>query len=166
MKKIIKLLTIVLLMFPLLVSSKEKIKVYLFEQDGCPYCKSAKEYLSELNEEYIEYFELVEVNISKSVNNSKLMVEASEELGEKIESVPLIVIGEEYFSGFEEKTKKLVKDEIIKQYEDESSKDIVGNIIEEKGYDVGSEDSLNTGILIIFVVLVFIVGFFFMFKKK
>lgn len=47
-KKILALLTLVLFA-PTLVNAKEKVKVYMFEAGGCPYCEKEEEYLKGLD---------------------------------------------------------------------------------------------------------------------
>lgn len=46
--RILLLLTLVLLL-PTLVNAKDKVKVYLFEAGGCPYCVKEEEYLKGLD---------------------------------------------------------------------------------------------------------------------
>lgn len=47
-KKILALLTLILFV-PTLVNAKEKVKVYMFEAGGCPYCEKEEEYLKGLD---------------------------------------------------------------------------------------------------------------------
>lgn len=47
-KKILALLTLILFI-PTLVNAKEKVKVYMFEAGGCPYCEKEEEYLKGLD---------------------------------------------------------------------------------------------------------------------
>lgn len=166
MKKKLIVFMIILLLFPLFVNAKESVKVYIFEQAGCQFCKQAKEYLTELKADYNEYFEVVNIEITKSSENGRLMVDVLEKVGEKNNGVPLIVIGEKHFTGFADSLKTNIKNTITEQYESDSNVDIVDEIIKEKDYDINKEDSLNTGMVVILVVIIVTVGAFFMFKKK
>lgn len=47
-KRILALLTLILFI-PTLVNAKEKVKVYMFEAGGCPYCEKEEEYLKGLD---------------------------------------------------------------------------------------------------------------------
>ena len=44
MKNRILLLLTLVLFLPTLVNAKDKVKVYLFEAGGCPYCVKEEEY--------------------------------------------------------------------------------------------------------------------------
>lgn len=57
MKKIFVTLTIILLL-PLMVNAKDKVKVYMFEAGGCPYCEAQMEYFEGL-ESYGKKFEVI-----------------------------------------------------------------------------------------------------------
>ena len=49
MKNRILLLLTLVLFLPTLVNAKDKVKVYLFEAGGCPYCVKEEEYLKGLD---------------------------------------------------------------------------------------------------------------------
>lgn len=166
MKKKLIIFMIILLVFPLFVNAKESVKVYLFEQVGCQFCKSADEYLTELKKENTEYFDVVNIEITKNRENGQLLIDVLEKFEEKNNGVPVIVIGEKHFTGFADSLKTEIKNTITEQYESESNVDIVDEIIKEKGYDINKEESLNSGMVIILVVIIVTVGAFFMFKKK
>lgn len=62
MKKIKSLLLVAVLSFALFtanVFAKDKVKVYIFEAGGCPYCEAEIEYLKKLDS-YDEKFEIIE----------------------------------------------------------------------------------------------------------
>lgn len=58
MKKILLVIITALLLLPATVNAKEKVKVYIFEAGGCPYCEMEVEYLKGLDS-YNETFEIV-----------------------------------------------------------------------------------------------------------
>lgn len=58
MKKILGVLLGILFMIPLVAKAEEKVKVYVFEAGGCPYCELQIEYLEGL-ESYNVKFEIV-----------------------------------------------------------------------------------------------------------
>ena len=58
MKKILNLIVFFLVIGIVPVSAKEKVKVYIFEAGGCPYCEAEIEYLEGLDS-YGEKFEIV-----------------------------------------------------------------------------------------------------------
>ena len=59
MKKILFSLLAVLLVLPIGVNAKEKVKVYMFEAGGCPYCEAQMEYFKGL-EGYNKEFEVIQ----------------------------------------------------------------------------------------------------------
>ena len=59
MKKILLGLVALLLVLPIGVNAKEKVKVYIFEAGGCPYCEAEIEYLKGLDS-YNKKFEIVQ----------------------------------------------------------------------------------------------------------
>ena len=58
MKKILLVVITALLLLPTTVKAQEKVKVYIFEAGGCPYCEMEIEYLKGLDS-YNETFEIV-----------------------------------------------------------------------------------------------------------
>ena len=58
-KLLVAILTFMLVLIPLEVSAKSKVKVYMFVAGGCPYCEYEKEYLTGLSS-YNKKFELIE----------------------------------------------------------------------------------------------------------
>ncbi len=58
MKKFKLLLLLTLVIVPNLVMAKDKVKVYIFEAGGCPYCEAEREYLEKLDG-YNKTFEIV-----------------------------------------------------------------------------------------------------------
>ncbi len=160
-----KILILLLLFIPFVVKAKEEVKVYLFWQIGCPHCEDAKKYFKELEVDYADNFELIEIEVSKSRSNSNLMSDVSKELNQNVTSVPYIVIGEKTFSGFYSGIEKEIKSSILGQFENQDNIDVVGKIIKDKKYDI-TEVSSSNAIIMMFLVIVLVGGAFFIFKKK
>ena len=134
MKKKILLVVIVMLIIVLIIglmlvfnNKKEKINVYLFCGNGCPHCEHAKEFFNN-NSEYNKYYNLIQYEVWYDEDNKKLMNTVKDELDIKATGVPLIVIGEEYFSGYSSSLDKKINDVIISEYEDEKYIDIVKKV--------------------------------------
>ena len=112
MKKIKSLLVILLIMliaFPFGVKAeeekneetkKEPVKVYLFRSNTCGYCEAALEWFNSIEEEYGEYFDLIDYEVSSS-ENSLLWEEVATTMGDTPSGVPYMVVGEySYPNGF------------------------------------------------------------------
>jgi glutaredoxin-like YruB-family protein len=64
-------------------------KVVVYSTPACPWCKKAKEYLTEKNISYLEY------DVAENKDAAREMIQKSEQM-----SVPVITIGDEVVVGF------------------------------------------------------------------
>lgn len=132
MKKIKTLLVLLALFFMGYnvnnVNAKEKVNVYLFYGDGCPYCESAMEYFDGMDDEYKDKMELVKYEVWNDQDNAALLESVGTELGEKISGVPFIVIGDKTFAGYSEEFNKDIEKAIDKFYEEDNAYDVMDNV--------------------------------------
>lgn len=105
-KKILALLTLILFV-PSLVNAKEKVKVYMFEAGGCPYCEKEEEYLKGLDgydktftivkkELYVDHVDWAE---GKDYELGKKVADAFNSVGFEdatYEATPFVVISDLY----------------------------------------------------------------------
>ena len=93
----------------------KKINVYLFYGDGCPHCEELIKFLDNLPEKYDQYFDLYTMEVWYNQKNNKLMEELVGELGNEVEGVPCLIVGDQVFFGYSETTgqeiKKAIKEE-------------------------------------------------------
>lgn len=147
------LLTIaVLLLMPFNVFAGEKINVYLFKGDGCGFCAKALTFFEGLDEEYQNYFNLVEKEVWYNEENAKQMQQVAAYFNEDVNGVPYIVIGDKTFQGFDESQYgDTIKSAIKAGYEntDGSYKDVVAAII---GGEIEAEDDNSSAITIIVII--------------
>lgn len=153
MKKVRSLLLVLLIMvvvFPFGVKAeenkkaeKEPVNVYLFRSDSCGYCKAALEWFNSIEEEYGQYFNLVDYEVSTS-ENSLLWEEAATVMGDTVGGVPYIVVGDySYPNGFAADTlvseKKTMGDQMLERimeiYESDDRYDIMEAINNKPNYD-------------------------------
>jgi thiol-disulfide isomerase/thioredoxin len=105
MKKFLFSIAIVLSLFLAkeAFAQQANVNMYLFWGDGCPHCAKEKEALPKLQEKYPQLkVYLFEVYYNKE--NVDKFINVAEALGTKAVGVPFTVIGDKYFSGFDEKT--------------------------------------------------------------
>ena len=81
-----KIVLLLLLLIPTLVSAKE-VNLYLFHGDGCPHCAKEREYLKEIEKEYVKYSEhkMAEKDnfVSHPINKSKEALDEGDWNGDK-----------------------------------------------------------------------------------
>ncbi len=163
MKKIKSLvfLLVLIVLFPLSVKANEKINVYLFRRNGCGFCESALEFFTSLSEdeEYKEYFNLVEKEVSSSKKNASAMESVAKDLNVNLEGVPFIVIGKENFEGYTSSWNDTIKATIKKAYlnSDGSYQDVV-----KKYFDDSEKEKDNGAAVTIIILLVAVAGFGFL----
>ena len=145
MKKRILVIIIAILAFIPFVSAKDKkVKVYMFEAGGCPYCEAQEEYLKGLDG-YDKKFELIKKELY--VDHVEWKEGKDYELGVKVatsfqeagfenasyEGTPFVVISDLYATaGYSESL-----EDIINEAYEKGDKDIVGC------YADGKNDCLN-----------------------
>lgn len=84
------------------------INVYVFHGETCPHCKQELKYLDEISDKY--NFTLKEYEVYYNKQNINLMNRFSKAYGVNFNAVPVVIIGYEYFLGFnEEKTERLIR---------------------------------------------------------
>ena len=134
MKKIISVF-IILFLFPIIINAKEKVKVYVFESGGCPYCEMQIEYLKKLDS-YNQEFEIVNKELYvdhidwKEGKDYKLGVKVADEfkkagfIDASSDGTPFVIISDLYaYCGYQENLASLIS----KAYE-EGDKDAVSCI--------------------------------------
>jgi thiol-disulfide isomerase/thioredoxin len=106
----------------------EKVKVYLFYGDGCPYCENAMTFFDNLDDKYKDKIELVKYEVWNDEENSKLMENVAAVLDEEVSGVPFIVVGEEPFSGYSEEYDKSILKAIDKELEKDKPYDVLEHV--------------------------------------
>lgn len=119
MKKILFMIfLLVIICFPNIVkaiatnSSYNNIKIYFFYQDNCKECDTGKQWL----EEELKDNDRVRVEYIKIDDNKELTKKTKDVLKIERENIPLIIIGTNYFLGFNNKIKDNLTN-AIKSYE-------------------------------------------------
>lgn len=117
MKKVLILL-VLLLMLPFSVRAEEKVKVYVFEAGGCPYCEAEKEYLKTFGDkiEVISYELYVDHVDWEPGKDYKLGVDVADAFNDagfedaSYYSTPFVVISDLYAaSGYNTELEKYIE---------------------------------------------------------
>lgn len=162
MKKILFSLLAVLLVLPIGVNAKEKVKVYMFEAGGCPYCEAQMKYLKGL-EGYNKEFEVIQKEAYidhvewKQGKDYDLAVKVSEAFMNKgfqnatYNATPFVIISNIYASaayntGLESVIKEAYEkgdEDIVKCIED-GKKDCTDKIPQQEGTTPSTDTTTDT----------------------
>lgn len=125
MKKIF-LIILFLLLIPLNTFANEKVNIYIFHNYNCPHCNDALKYFKELKNEddKIEIYDY-EMLHKENAYNRILYNDICEILDINIKSVPLIIIGNDYYIGFSDSKKDTIN-KTIAFYKENNYKDVIG----------------------------------------
>ncbi|MBQ8218979.1 MAG: hypothetical protein IJZ79_04430, partial [Bacilli bacterium] len=123
-------------------SNKNLVNIYLFYSDSCPHCKSEKELLNELMDEY-DNIRLYKYEIGDS-NNSKLLDDIADMLETTVTGVPFTVIGNKVYKGFSYENSKPKFIATIEYFSTYEYQDIVGEYIGGIELPKYSNDNENT----------------------
>lgn len=115
-----------ILFVPNVASAKEEINLYLFHSQDCSHCKSEREWLESIKDEY-QYLNIYEYEVTRNKDNSTLLNQVKVRLCSNTKYVPFTVIGEKYFIGWNTNNKEKILNE-IENY-DVNKRDIVNEVI-------------------------------------
>ena len=154
-----------------LISTKDKINVYLFRGEGCPHCAEAEAWFDELDKDegYSSYYNIVKYEVWNDQNNAALMQEVAKSLDTEANGVPFIVIGKKYFSGYASSMNDEIKSAIKEAYESSEYTDVVNPIVNGATEKTPVEKENNTFIPIIIVSavgLITVIALIFFTKEK
>lgn len=136
------------------------VNVYFFRSNSCGYCAAAKEFFETLkeDEEYKDLFEIKDFEVS-STKNSNLMYDAAEIMGDTLQGVPYIVIGDESWNGYSSTYDEDLKEKIKEVSSDENFEDPLATLIAD--FEAGGDDGLIILGIIAGVIVVVGVGIYF-----
>ncbi len=107
MKKILKLLIVIALLFSFSVSAKEKVTLYFFHGDGCPHCAEEQtDLIEELKKD--ETINVVEIEVWHDNENKELLEKVINAYGTR-SGVPYNVIGDTTIIGYSEANGEKIK---------------------------------------------------------
>lgn len=153
-KNILLVLLVMVLVVPFNVKAEEKkelpeadkepVNVYLFHSYSCQYCQAALEWFASIEEEYGDYFNLLEYEVSTE-ENAMLWSDVAEFMGDTAEGVPYMVVGEySYPNGFgadtviDSTTNQTMGDQLLERileiYESDNRYDVIYEMNNQPDY--------------------------------
>lgn len=156
--KLVILFVVSLFFVPMITNAKEAINVYVFKSSTCPHCADAMKFFQELEKdsEYSAYFELVPYETNGATeeiqNNVNLANKVAKYYGKKFESVPLIVIADNYYEGYSSSMNDTLKKAIKKAYNNDNYVDVV------KGIQDGTIKKSNADAIVTILIFLVLAG--------
>ena len=111
-KKILFLLTLFLIL-PFTKVNAEEVTVNVFYGNGCPHCAKEDKYLNVLKQELKDNIEIKKYEVWDNKENNELLKKVRTTLNDENEGVPFVVIGNEYFNGYNDDIAKDIKKTIF-----------------------------------------------------
>ena len=135
--------------------SKE-VNLYFFRGEGCPHCEEAEEWFKSIEEEYGDYFKVVDYETWYNQENAELMQKVAKARGEEAQGVPYIIIGNQSWNGFTES----YTGEMIAKIKSEFEKDVKDRYdIMKLLPNIGEDEKENTGAdVLALIVIIVVVG--------
>lgn len=131
-------------------NESKEVKVYFFHGNGCPHCEDAFAWFEEIEDEYGEYFEVVDYEVWQHKDNDKLKEAVAEARKETVNGVPYIVVGNQAWNGFPESAKEQILEKIKSEYEqDPADRYDVMNYVDMSKQDTTTRDIIITVVLLV-----------------
>lgn len=92
-----------------LAAPKNVVHLYFFNGDGCQHCAHEKVFLAEMQEKYGEQFVVHDHEVWYHEENGKVFEEFAKAFDFEPSGIPVTFIGDQYFVGFGENTKKSIR---------------------------------------------------------
>lgn len=95
----------------------KKVNVYFFYGNGCPHCQDAEKFFESIQEEYGQYFTIVDYETWYDTDNVALMEKVAEARKESADGVPYIIIGDQSWNGYMSDYDDEIKNKIKEEYD-------------------------------------------------
>ena len=130
-----------------------KINLYLFHGKTCPHCAEEIEWLKNIKKEYKKYLNIYYFEVWYDKDNMELVKKVREEFEITKNSVPLTIVGDEYFIGYSDAIASRIENK-IKEYAE-----IDDSVNSVKIPFLGSVNMKTASIPLVAIILGFIDGF-------
>lgn len=133
-------------------TESKEVNLYFFRGEGCPHCEEAEEWFKSIEEEYGQFFKIVDYETWNNPDNAELMQKVAAARKETAEGVPYIIIGNKSWSGFTDSYEQEMIEQIKSEYE--KSEDDRYDIMKYINTDAEEEDSSNDVLALILILVV------------
>lgn len=135
----------------------KQVTVYLFRSPTCNHCHDAIKFFDSIVEEYGNKFKMRSYDCQSNIDNNNLKKKVANFLEVDAPGVPLIVIGNSYFYGFEEAKIDKIKQAIDYEYAKEEKYDIIDEMNNGKKDKSASVSKIIVIVLLTVGVILFLV---------
>ena len=144
------------LIMPFKVEAKEPVTIYFFKGETCSYCAAAKTFFTSLadDSEYKDMFVLKEFEIWNNKKNAELANKVAEKMGDTLNGVPYIIIGDKTWNGYTSSYGEAFKEQIKKVYNDDNYTDTLKDLVSEYEDGASNDNSSLISVLIILGVVI------------
>ena len=149
LKKILFVLTLFLVL-PFTKVNAEEVTVTLFYGDGCPHCSNEKQYLDILKYQLGDNLNIEQYEVWNNDKNNELLSKVRATFNDDNTGVPFLVIGNKFFSGYNDDIAKEIKKTIFDNLK-QNNLNVVDII--KKGSSVPTNITLQTNPTIHFSLL-------------
>lgn len=140
--------------------SNDKVNVYLFRGGTCSHCFEAVAHFASIYNESGKYFNVKTYEVWNNTDNNSLMEKVAKNLGDEVNGVPYIVIGDKSWSGYASSYDNEMMKKIKSEYNKSKSKrtDIVNDVIGNKN---SNNDNIISDILAVLIIILVVGGIVF-----
>ena len=100
---------------------KDKLNIYLFYGEGCPYCEKEIEFFKKIKNKYQDKIIVYAFEAWVNEETDNLLYNFFKLMNDDVRGVPYVIIGEQSFIGFsttlEDKFIKMIEEELINNFD-------------------------------------------------
>ncbi len=108
-------------------AQEKTVNIYFFNADGCPHCAKELVFLKGLEQKY-DYIKVVDYEVKENRQNADFLRKVGEKYQLDISHVPITIVGDLYFIGWDDdSTSGVMLEQMIQRVLDENRPDIIEN---------------------------------------
>lgn len=162
-KKSIVLLVVAFLSFlavPFKTNAATPVTIYFFRGETCSFCAAAESFFDSLKEDdkYKDLFVVKDFEVWKNQDNADFAEEVAVVMGDTLEGVPYIVIGDETWSGYTDAYDDAIKAKIKEVAEDDDFVDPLAEMVANYEANIPEEENNSLVSIAILIGVVVVIG--------